>query len=59
MNKHYKQKNNYTLLEAFYDLIDFLGLIDGKVFDWFYGLDVDWSALNLQFIDQLIQILTS
>ena len=27
-NKHYKQKYNYILLEAFYDLIDFLGLID-------------------------------
>ena len=27
-NKHYKQKHINILLEAFYDLIDFLGLID-------------------------------
>ena len=34
-NKHYKQKYDYILLEAFYDLIDFLGLID----DW---LMIEW-----------------
>ena len=27
-NKHYKQMDINILLEAFYDLIDFLGLID-------------------------------
>ena len=33
-NKQYKQKDKYILLEAFYDLIDFLGLIDDWLLDW-------------------------
>ena len=32
-NKHYEWMDNYILLEAFFDLIDFLGLIDDWLID--------------------------
>ena len=43
------------LLEAFYDLIDFLGLIDDRLIDWLSLILID-LLWNPQFIDQLLQI---